>query len=79
MEEIKDSKKKIKVKGIVAETLPGTKFRVKINVQGQDHIIIAHLSGKMRMNYIRLQINDEVDIEMSPYDLNKGIIVYRYK
>ena len=72
-----DPKKKIKVEGEVTETLPGTKFRVSLNLGGQLHEVLAHLSGKMRMHYIKLQIGDKVDVEISPYDLNKGIIVYR--
>jgi translation initiation factor IF-1 len=72
-----DTKKKIKVEGEVSETLPGTKFKVQLNLGGTKHEVLAHLSGKMRMNYIKLQIGDKVDVEVSPYDLNKGIIVYR--
>lgn len=75
---ILDSKKKFKVKGVVAEVLPGTKFRVKIDINGETHEIFGHISGKMRMNYIKLQTGDEVDVEMSAYDLTKGRITYRY-
>ncbi len=73
-----DSKKKIKLKGVIAETLPGTKFKVKINLQGMEKIVDGYISGKMRMHYIRLQVGDEVDLEMSPYDINKARIIYRY-
>ncbi len=72
-----DSKKKIKVEGVINDTLPGTMFRVALDLQGQAHEILAHLSGKMRMNYIKLQKGDKVDVEISPYDLSRGIIVYR--
>ncbi len=75
---ILDSKKKFKVKGIVAEVLPGTKFRVQLNINGETHEITGHISGKMRMNYIKIQAGDEVDVEMSAYDLTKGRITYRY-
>lgn len=73
-----DPRKTIKVKGMVLETLPGTKFRVSINIGGKDHIIYAYLSGKMRMHYIKLLVGDQVDMEISPYDLTKGRIIYRY-
>lgn len=73
-----DPRKIIKVKGRVLETLPGTKFKVSINIGGNDHIIYAYLSGKMRMHYIKLLVGDEVDMEISPYDLTKGRIIYRY-
>lgn len=64
----------IKVYGITEELLPGAKFRVKLE-NGQE--IFAHLGGKMRMNRIRILPGDRVTIEMSPYDLTKGRIVYR--
>lgn len=73
-----DSKKKFKVKGIIVKVLANTEFRVKIDLMGKDTELIAHLSGKMRMNYIKLQVNDEVDVMVSAYDLSRGIIVYRY-
>ncbi len=57
--------------------LPGAKFRVKIKLGEKEHEIIAYISGKMRMNYIKLQTGDEVEVEMTPYDLNKGRIIYR--
>ena len=75
---ITDPRKTIKVKGTVLETLPGTKFRVGINIAGKDHIIMAYISGKMRMHYIKLMVGDQVDMEISPYDLTKGRIIYRY-
>ncbi len=64
----------VQVEGIVFETLPGTKFKVKID---EDHEILAHISGKMRMNYIKILPGDKVIVEMSPYDLTKGRIVRR--
>lgn len=65
----------IEVKGIVGELLPAGTFRVALE-SGQN--IIAHLSGKMRLNKIRLGIGDQVKVEMTPYDLTKGRITYRF-
>lgn len=67
---------KIEMMGTVSEALKGTKFRVKLE---NGHNIIAYLSGKMRRYYIRLLLGDRVRIELSPYDLEQGRIVYRYK
>ena len=66
----------IKVEGVVKELLPNTMFRVEI--QG-GHTVNAHISGKMRMNFIRILPGDSVTMEMSPYDLTKGRIVFRKK
>jgi translation initiation factor IF-1 len=66
----------ITVEGIVTEALPNAMFRVKLQ---NEHIVLAHISGKMRKNYIRILPNDKVMLEMSPYDLNRGRITYRYK
>jgi translation initiation factor IF-1 len=66
----------IKVEGVVKELLPNTMFRVEI--QG-GHVVNAHISGKMRMNFIRILPGDSVTMEMSPYDLTKGRIVFRKK
>ena len=66
----------IELEGTVVESLPNTTFRVDI---GNGHIILAHISGKLRMNYIRILPQDRVVLEMSPYDLNRGRITYRYK
>jgi len=66
----------IEMKGEVVEALPNTMFRVKLET---GHVILAHLSGKMRMNYIRILPGDKVSVEMSPYDLTKGRITYRHK
>ena len=59
---------------MVKEALPNAMFRVKL---ANGHIVLAHVSGKMRMNFIRILPGDKVTVEMSPYDLNKGRIVYR--
>ncbi len=69
------SKDYIEVRGEVEELLPGAKFKITLE-NGQ--AIIGHLSGKMRMNRIRLLPGDEVKVELSPYDLSKGRIVYRF-
>ncbi len=65
----------IVVKGMIDELLPGATFRVKLE---NDLEIIAHLSGKMRMNRIKLGVGDEVKVELTPYDLSKGRITYRF-
>lgn len=71
---------KIEVEGVVAECLPNTTFRVKIDDEAyKDHVVNAHLSGKMRMNYIKILPGDRVKVEISIYDLTKGRITYRYK
>ena len=62
--------------GTIIEALSNALFRVELE---NGHIITAHISGKMRMNYIRILPGDKVKVEMSPYDLTKGRIVYRYK
>ncbi len=66
----------IEVEGIVKEALPNTSFRVELE---NGHEILAHSSGKMRMHYIRILPGDKVKVELSPYDLNRGRITYRYK
>lgn len=65
----------IETTGLVIELLPATTFKVRLD---NDHEILAHLSGKMRMNKIKIIPGDQVKIEMSPYDLNKGRIIYRF-
>ena len=62
--------------GIIEEALPNATFRVKLE---NDHTILAHISGKMRMYYIKIFPGDKVKVEMSPYDLTKGRITFRYK
>ncbi len=64
----------IEMKGVVLETLPNTMFRVELE---NGHVVIAHISGKMRKNYIRILTGDEVTVEMTPYDLSKGRITFR--
>ena len=66
----------IEVDGVILETLPNAMFRVRLD---NGHELIAHISGKMRMNYIKILPNDKVKLELSPYDLTKGRITYRYK
>ena len=66
----------IKMDGLVTENLPNASFQVKLD---NGHEILAHISGKMRMHYIKILVGDKVTIEMSPYDLTKGRISYRYK
>lgn len=66
----------IELEGVVQETLPNTMFRVKLD---NGHVIIAHISGKMRKHYIRILTGDRVKVEMSPYDLSKGRITFRMK
>ena len=64
----------IEMEGTIVETLPNTMFRVELD---NGHIIIAHISGKMRKHYIRILTGDRVTVEMTPYDLSKGRITYR--
>jgi len=66
----------IKVDGLITEILPNTTFKVKLE---NGHEILAHISGKMRLHYIRILQGDKVSVELSPYDLTKGRITYRYK
>ena len=66
----------IEVEGVVVEALPNAKFKVKLE---NDHIVLAHVSGKMRMNFIRILPGDRVTLELTPYDLNRGRITYRFK
>ena len=66
----------IEFEGEVVDTLPNTLFKVRLE---NGHEIIAHISGKMRKNYIRILTGDKVKVEMTPYDLSKGRIKYRYK
>ena len=66
----------IELEGVVVESLPNTTFRVDI---GNGHIILAHISGKLRMNFIRILPGDKVTVELSPYDLTRGRITWRGK
>ena len=64
----------IQMDGVVSETLPNTTFRVKLE---NAHMVVAHISGKMRKHYIRILTGDRVTVELTPYDLTKGRIIYR--
>ena len=66
----------IEVEGTVLEPLPNAMFRVELN---NGHKILAHISGKMRMHFIRILVGDKVKVQLSPYDLTRGRITYRYK
>ena len=66
----------ITMDGVITDTLPNAMFRVKLD---NGHEILAVISGKMRMHYIKILVGDKVTVEMSPYDLTKGRITYRYK
>jgi translation initiation factor IF-1 len=66
---------KIEMEGTIDEALPGTQFRVKLE---NGHELLAYLSGKMRRYYIRILLGDRVKVEVSPYDLTRGRIIYRY-
>jgi translation initiation factor IF-1 len=72
----KKKEEKIEVEGTVVEALPGTQFRVELD---NGHEVLAYLSGKMRKYYIRILLGDRVRLELSPYDLTRGRITYRYK
>lgn len=67
---------KIQVEGVVVEALPATQFKVRLET---GHEVLAYLSGKMRKYYIRILLGDHVRVEMSPYDLTRGRIVYRHR
>jgi len=71
-----DKEQSIELDGTVSAVLAGTMFRVKLR---NGHEVLAHISGKMRKNFIRILPGDKVAVELSPYDLNRGRIVYRYK
>jgi translation initiation factor IF-1 len=66
----------IELDGIILESLSNAMFRVELE---NGHTLVAHISGKMRMHYIKILVGDKVKLEMSPYDLSKGRITYRYK
>ncbi|MBZ0091715.1 MAG: translation initiation factor IF-1 [Burkholderiales bacterium] len=66
----------IEMQGVVLESLPNTTFRVKLE---NDHVILGFISGKMRMHYIRILPGDKVTVEMTPYDLSRGRIIFRAK
>jgi translation initiation factor IF-1 len=64
----------VEMEGVILDTLPNTMFRVELS---NGHVVTAHISGKMRKNYIRILTGDKVKVELTPYDLSKGRIVYR--
>ncbi|MBT2732623.1 MULTISPECIES: translation initiation factor IF-1 [Carnobacterium] len=66
----------IEIEGIVVETLPNAMFKVELE---NGHVVLAHVSGKIRMHYIRILPGDKVTVELSPYDLSRGRITYRFK
>lgn len=66
----------IEVEGTILEALPNARFKVKLQ---NDHEILAHISGKIRMNFIKILPGDRVTVELTPYDLNRGRITYRFK
>ncbi|MGH7739035.1 MAG: translation initiation factor IF-1 [bacterium] len=66
----------ISIEGVVIEALPNASFRVELE---NKHVVLAHVSGKMRMNFIRILPGDRVTVELSPYDLSRGRITYRFK
>jgi translation initiation factor IF-1 len=72
----KEKEEKIEVEGTVVEALPGTMFRVHLD---NGHEVLAYLSGKMRKYYIRILLGDRVKVELSPYDLTRGRVTYRFK
>jgi len=68
--------KNIEVDGVILETLPNAMFRVELE---NGHVVLAHVSGKMRMHYIKILPGDKVKLELSPYDLSRGRVTFRYK
>ena len=76
LEEQKVKKDVIEAVGTVQEALPNAMFRVKLE---NGHVVLGHISGKMRMHYIRILPGDRVQVELTPYDLSRGRITYRYK
>ena len=70
------TEEKIEMEGRVVEALPGTMFRVEL---ASGHVVLTYLSGKMRKNYIRILLGDRVKVELSPYDLERGRISYRFR
>jgi len=73
---VAEKEEAIQVEGTVVEALPNTTFRVELE---NGHVVLAHISGKMRQHYIRILPADRVVVELSPYDLTRGRITYRYK
>lgn len=71
------AKNLLKLKGKIVEVMPGTKFRVAVDLPTGQHILIGYIAGKMRMHYIKLNLGDTVEVEVSPSDLKHGRITYR--
>ena len=69
----------IQVEGVIKETLPNAMFRVEVEIGENSHEVLAHVSGKMRMHFIKILPGDTVKVEISPYDLTRGRIIYRSK
>ena len=69
----------ITIDGVIKETLPNAMFRVDVEIGGDNHTVLAHVSGKMRMHFIKILPGDVVTLEISPYDLSRGRIIYRQK
>ncbi len=69
----------ITIDGVIKETLPGAMFRVEVEIGDKPHVVLAHVSGKMRMHFIKILPGDVVTLEISPYDIKRGRIVYRKK
>jgi len=76
MAKVKEKEKGIQVDGTITKTLPNATFRVRLE---NGHEVLAHVSGKMRMHFIKILPGDTVTVELSPYDLTRGRIIYRYK
>ncbi len=76
LDERRVAKEAIEIEGLVSEVLPNARFRVELE---NGHEVLAYLSGKMRQHYIRVLEGDRVKVELSPYDLSKGRVTYRYK
>jgi translation initiation factor IF-1 len=73
------NKEVIEMEGFVEEALPNAQFRVQLGNEEKPHLILAHVSGKIRMHFIRILPGDKVTVELSPYDLSRGRITYRFK
>ncbi|MFQ6674334.1 MAG: translation initiation factor IF-1 [Fidelibacterota bacterium] len=71
--------KPITIDGTIKEALPNAMFRVEVEISGKSHEVLAHVAGKMRMHFIKILPGDVVTLEISPYDLSRGRIVYRHK
>lgn len=74
--EVMAKQEAIKMDGVITETLPNAVFHVRLE---NGHDVLAHISGKMRMHFIKILVGDRVTVELSPYDLSRGRITYRYK